>query len=132
MQTRTTLLLLAPAVALIAAAAGVFALYRHHHPHPGVSAEASSQFTRLPFALPCSSNTADVSLFYAALRRGDRAEVTQMLAADRIQMIRKDTPLFIDPGSSFATVLIEDGKQAPTSCFIPGDVVSSIERKAYK
>jgi hypothetical protein len=132
MRKRTTLLLLVPAVGLIASAAGAFVLYRHHHPHLGVPAEASSQFTRLPFALPCSSNTADASLFYAALRRGDRAEVTKMLAADRIQMIRKDTPLFINPGSVFASVLVEDGKQAPTSCFIPGDIVSSIERKAYK
>jgi hypothetical protein len=131
MRTRTTLLLLTPAVALIAAA-GVFLFYRHYHQHAGVSAEASPQFTRLPFALPCSMNTADASLFYAALRRGDRAEVTKILAADRIQMIRRDTPLSIYPGSLFATVLIEDGKQAPTSCFIPGDVVSAIERKAYK
>jgi len=107
-------------------------LYRHHHPRAGVSADASPQFTRLPFALPCSVNTADASRFYAALRRGDRAEVTKMLAADRVQMIRKDTPLSINPGSLFATVLIEDGKQAQTSCFIPGDVVPSIELKAYK
>jgi hypothetical protein len=132
MRTRTTFLLLTSAVALIAAAAGSLVLYRHHHPRAGVSADASPQFTRLPFALPCSVNTADASRFYAALRRGDRAEVTKMLAADRVQMIRKDTPLSINPGSLFATVLIEDGKQAQTSCFIPGDVVPSIELKAYK
>jgi len=132
MRTRRTPLLLTAAVALIAAGAGVFLLYRHYHPRADVSAETTPQFTRLPFALPCSVNTADVSLFYGALRRGDRAEVTKMFAADRIQMIRKDTPLSIYPGSLFATVLVEDGKQAPTSCFIPGDIVSAIERKAYK
>lgn len=77
-------------------------------------------------------NTADVSLFYAALRRGDRAEVTKMLAADRMQMIQKDTPLSIYPGNLFATVLIEDGKQTPTSCFIPGEIVPAIELKAYR
>jgi hypothetical protein len=131
MRTRTTLLLLTTALALIAAAAGVF-LYRHHHRRADVSAPAAAQFTRLPFALPCSTNTADVSLFYAAMRRGDRAEVTKMFAADRILMIRKNTPLSISPGSLFATVLVEDGKPQPTSCFIPGDVVSAIERKAYK
>jgi len=86
----------------------------------------------LPFALPCSTNTADVSLFYAALRRGDRAEVVKMLAADRIQMIRKDTPLSIAPGSLFAMVTTGSGQQPPTSCFIPGDIVTAIERKAYK
>jgi hypothetical protein len=132
MRTQKTLLLLTSAVVLIAAAAGVFLLYRHHHAHARVSADATLQFTRLPFALPCSMNTADVSLFYAALRRGDRAEVTKMFAADRIQMIRKDTPLSISPGELFAMVTTEDNKQPPTSCFIPGDVVPAIERKALK
>jgi hypothetical protein len=131
MRTRKTLLLLTPAVVLIAAAAGVFLLYRHYHPDARAS-DATPQLTRLPFALPCSMNTADVSLFYAALRRGDRAEVTRMFEADKIHMIRKDTPLSISQGSLFAMVTIEDDKQPPTSCFIPGDVVASIERKAYK
>jgi hypothetical protein len=132
MRTRKTLLLLTAAVVLTAAAAGVFLLSRHHHPRAPVSADATPQFTRLPFALPCSMNTADVSLFYAALRRGDRAEVTKMFAADRIQMIRKDTPLSISPGSLFAMVTTEDPKQVSISCFIPGDTVSAIERKALK
>jgi hypothetical protein len=132
MRTRTTLLLLAAAVASIAAATGVSLLYRHYHPRAGISAAASPQFTRLPFALPCSTNTADVSLFYSALRRGDRAEVTKMFAADRIQMIRKDTPLSIFSGGSYAMVTTEDDRQVTTSFFIPGDVVSAIERKAYK
>ncbi len=132
MRTRTILLLLTPAVALIAAAAGVFLLHRHLHARDGVPAKATTQLTRLPFALPCSVNTADASLFYAALRRGDRAEVTKMFAADKIQLIRKDTPLSISPGSLFAMVTTEDDKQAPISCFIPGDVVPAIERKAYK
>jgi hypothetical protein len=132
MRTRTTLLLLSTAVALVAAAAGVFLLYRHHHPRAVVSAQATPQFTRLPFALPCSTNTADVSLFYAALRRHDRAEVVKMFAADRIHMIRKGTPLSIIPGTLFATVMTEDPKQLSTSCFIPGDVVPAIESKAYK
>jgi hypothetical protein len=132
MRTRKILLLLTPAIALVAAAAGVFLLYRHYHPSAGVPADAAHQYTRLPFALPCSSNTADVSLFYAAMRRGDRAEVTKMFAADRIHMIRKDTPLSISTGGSFAMVTTEDEKQLSTSCFIPGDIVTAIERKAYK
>ena len=61
MSIRKTLLLLTPAVALIASA-GLFLLYWHHHAR-AVSAEAAPQLTRLPFALPCSTNTADVSLF---------------------------------------------------------------------
>jgi hypothetical protein len=132
MRTRTTLLLLTLAVVLMAAAAGVFLSYRHYHRRAGVSAVATPQFTRLPFELPCSMNTDDAGQFYAALRRGDRAAVTKMFAADKVRMIRKGTPLSIYPGGLFATVLIEDGKPQPTSCFIPGDTVSAIERKALK
>ncbi|HUH61477.1 MAG TPA: hypothetical protein VLZ50_00715 [Terracidiphilus sp.] len=106
-------------------------MYRHHHLRAGDSAAASHQFTRLPFALPCSMNTADVSQFYAALRRRDRAQVTRMFAADTIHMIPKDTPLSIVAGSPFAMITTEDKKQATTSCFIPGDVLPAIERKAY-
>jgi hypothetical protein len=132
MRTRKILLLLTTAITLMAVAAGVFLFYRHYHLRVGVSAKASAQVTRLPFALPCSMNTADVSLFYAALRRGDRAQVVKMFAANRVQMIRKDTPLSISPGSLFAMVTTEDNKQLSTSCFIPSDVVPAIERKAYK
>lgn len=107
-------------------------MYRHYHPRAGVSTQATLHLTRLPFALPCSMNTADVTLFYAALRRGDRAAVVGMFQANRIQMIRKDTPLSISPGSLFAMVTTEDTKQLSTSCFIPTDVVPAIERKALK
>ena len=55
-----------------------------------------------------------------------------MFQANRIQLIRKDTPLSISPGSLFAMVTTEDAKQLSTSCFIPSDVVSAIERKALK
>jgi hypothetical protein len=132
MQARTTLLLLTVVVAMTATAAGLYLLHRLHHPRDAAPAEATFEFMRLPFALPCSMSTADVSLFYAALRRHDRAEVTKMFETDRIHMIPKGTSLSIHNGSLFATVTVEDHKQAPTNCFIPGDVVPAIERKAYK
>jgi hypothetical protein len=132
MRTRTTLLLLTVVVAVTATAAGLYLLHRLHHPRNGAPAEATFEFMRLPFALPCSTSTADVSLFYAALRRHDRAGVTKMFEADRIHMIPKGTSLSIHTGSLFATVTIEGNKQTQTNCFIPGDVVPAIERKAYK
>lgn len=132
MRTRTLLLLVSTATVLVFAVGAVL-LYHHLHWSRTVSRPAAAlQLVRLPFALPCSPDTRDASLFYSALRRGDRAAVTGMFAANKVYMIPKGTALSIESRHPVAIVTTEDDSQVLASCFIPADVVPAIERKAYK
>lgn len=121
------------AIALLAiAAAGVVLRHRLHHNIVSAKTVTNSQTIRLPFALPCSSNSGDAGLFYAALRRGDRKAVTGMFAAKKVYLIQKGTPLSILPEQPLAIVTAQGGAQDVSSCFVPADVVPALERKALK
>lgn len=134
MRTRTTLFLLTAVTVLVIAAAGVFLFHRHALLRRAIPVQAggTDRSIRLPFALPCSTSTGDVGPFYAALRRGDRASVTRMLAANKVYMIRRGVALSIMPEHPLAIITIDGDPDAPPSCFIPADVVPAIERKAYR
>lgn len=131
MPTRTKTLLLT-VLAALTAVAGVSLFHRFHNEPPSNPAAAGSQPIRLPFALPCSTNSADAGLFYSALRHSDRAAVARMLAANRVFMISKGAPLSISAQHPLAIITVQGDAEAPASCFIPADVVPAIERRAYR
>lgn len=94
------------------------------------AAGATIGSVRLPFALPCAIASGDAQPFYAALRRSDRKAVIQMLADKRIRILRKDTPFSITPFSKVAAVAVR--RDSRPVCYIPLDIVASLDSKAYK
>jgi|SRR5579875_131372 hypothetical protein len=92
----------------------------------------SGQLIRLHFALPCALQSGDADAFYSALRRSDRRGAEQMLAAKQVVMLRPDTEFSLMPIKDTAVVLVNGNDRAGSVCYVPLNIVSTLEKRAYR
>lgn len=85
---------------------------------------------RLSFNLPCAVRSGDAASFYTALRSRDRSTLSTFLAQRKILMLQEGTAFRIVPASPIAKVSYGD-LRSPDTCYIPSDLVATIERKGH-
>jgi hypothetical protein len=85
---------------------------------------------KLPFTIPCATDSSDAAPVYVALRARDRKALKQLFSERKMLAVEKGAPVRMVRFGGVAGVKIEGGAHAGAICFVPPDVVPVIRKHA--
>jgi hypothetical protein len=126
-RKRTRLASLLSGAALLAVIA--LAAWRFYaHFHRAAERSASPVTLTLPFTIPCAVVSNDAVPVYAALRKRDRRQLSQLFEDKRMVSVKKGVPVRMFPFGDTTMVTTANGSHPEASCFVPSNIVPVIRK----